>query len=130
MSDLFNEMMEEISERDIVIEQLKQQLVEKDEQMRTRIDVYEKQFIEMSDELYQLRLRLVEKNNLLKQAQNLAVMRDNEQIEQDKISFCIEKLEELADCSNYINSQLDFECGFYVSEKCIREQIKQLKEMK
>ena len=46
---------------------------------------------------------------------------------QDKISFAVDILEELADCSNYINSKLDFECGSYVSEKVIRDKIKDLK---
>ena len=46
---------------------------------------------------------------------------------QDKISFAVDILEELADCSNYINSKLDFECGSYVSEKVIRDKIKYLK---
>lgn len=49
---------------------------------------------------------------------------------QDKISFAVDVLEEIADCSNYINSKLDFECGSYVSEKAIRDKIKQLKEGK
>ena len=47
--------------------------------------------------------------------------------DQDKISFAVDILEELADCSNHINSKLDFECGFYVSEKTIRDKIKHLK---
>ena len=50
--------------------------------------------------------------------------------EQDKISFAVDILEELADCSNYINSKLDFECGSYVSEKAIRDKIKYLKVKK
>ena len=49
---------------------------------------------------------------------------------QDKISFAVDILEELADCSNYINSKLDFECGSYVSEKTIRDKIKYLKGKK
>ena len=50
--------------------------------------------------------------------------------DQDKISFAVDILEELADCSNYINSKLDFECGSYVSEKTIRDKIKYLKGKK
>lgn len=50
-----------------------------------------------------------------------------EKSEQDKISFAVDILEELADCSNYINSKLDFESGSYVSEKSIRDKIKYLK---
>ena len=50
--------------------------------------------------------------------------------EQDKISFAVDILEELADCSNYINSKLDFECGSYVSEKAIRDKIEYLKGKK
>lgn len=49
---------------------------------------------------------------------------------QDKISFAVDVLEEIADCSNYINSKLDFECGSYVSEKAIRDKIKYLKGKK
>lgn len=49
---------------------------------------------------------------------------------QDKISFAVDILEELADYSNYINSKLDFECGSYVSEKAIRDKIKYLKGKK
>lgn len=49
---------------------------------------------------------------------------------QDKISFAVDILEELAGCSNYINSKLDFECGSYVSEKAIRDKIKYLKGKK
>ena len=45
----------------------------------------------------------------------------------DKISFAVDILEELADCSNYINSKLGFESGSYVSEKSIRDKIKYLK---
>lgn len=86
---------------------LERKLVEKDEQMRTRIDVYEKQFVEISDELYQLRLKFAEKNNLLKQAQNLVVMHDDEQIMKDKIQFCIGHLE------NARNSILDFSNGYW-----------------
>ena len=46
---------------------------------------------------------------------------------QDKISFAVDILEELADCSNYINSKLGFESGSYVPEKSIRDKIKYLK---
>lgn len=54
----------------------------------------------------------------------------NDSIYQDKISFAVDILEELAGCSNYINSKLDFECGSYVSEKAIRDKIKYLKGKK
>lgn len=53
-----------------------------------------------------------------------------EKADQDKISFAVDILEELAGCSNYINSKLDFECGSYVSEKAIRDKIKYLKGKK
>lgn len=53
-----------------------------------------------------------------------------EQHNQDKISFAVDILEELADCSNYINSKLDFECGSYVPENVIRDKIKYLKGKK
>ena len=50
-----------------------------------------------------------------------------EKADQDKISFALDILEELADCSNYINSKLGFESGSYVPEKSIRDKIKYLK---
>ena len=56
------------------IQQLKQQLVEKDEQIKRRIAAYEKQFIEQTNENYELRQQLAEQN---------------------KITFCIEKLEKV-----------------------------------
>lgn len=48
----------------------------------------------------------------------------------DKISFAVDILEELTDCSNYIDSKLDFESGSYVSEKAIRYKIEYLKGKK
>lgn len=41
--------------------------------------------------------------------------------------FAINILEELDGSSNYINSKLDFECGFYISQKTVRDKIKELK---
>lgn len=47
------------------IDQLKQQLAEKDEQIKKRVMVYEKQFIEQTDEIYSLKQQLAEKQNTI-----------------------------------------------------------------
>ena len=44
------------------IQQIKQQLEEKDEQIKKRVMVYEKQFIEQTDEIYSLKQQLAEKD--------------------------------------------------------------------
>lgn len=44
------------------IQQLKQQLEEKDEQIKRRVMVYEGQFIEQADEIYSLKQQLAEKD--------------------------------------------------------------------
>ena len=47
------------------INQLKQQLEEKDKQIKKRVMVYEKQFIEQTDEIYSLKQQLSEKQNTI-----------------------------------------------------------------
>lgn len=47
------------------IQQIKQQLEEKDEQIKKRVMVYEKQFIEQTDEIYSLKQQLAEKQNTI-----------------------------------------------------------------
>lgn len=91
MSNLFEEMMDEISEKNIKIadleaklaeekntsaelvslidtmrdedpkiKELETQLAEKEEQIKTRVAEYEKQFIEQTDEIYKLKLELAQ----------------------------------------------------------------------
>lgn len=97
-----------INEYEEEVKKLKQQLAEKEQ------------------ELLEIKQRVAEKAS--KEFQEMIDKRENHN--QDKISFAVDILEELADCSNYINSKLDFECGSYVSEKAIRDKIKYLKGKK
>ena len=108
--------------------------------------VYRKECAKIQSENVKLKQQLAEKeqiieankvkikslneiNLLLKSDVQMAVKIQNKH-NQDKILFAVDILEELADCSNYINSKLDFECGSYVSEKTIRDKIKYLKGKK
>lgn len=95
------------------IEQLEQQLAEKEKEIETLKKCGD------TEHFYGL---LEDKRK-----ENKILIKAIEQANQDKISFAVDILEELADCSNYINSNLDFECGSYVSEKVIRDKIKCLK---
>ena len=88
------------------------------EEMQETLNKCEKKYFDIQQELAG-RKKLCDLR--YKQLQNL---------HQDKISFAVDILEELADCSNYINSKLDFESGSYVSEKSIRDKIKYLKGKK
>ena len=65
MSNLFDEMMEESSEKDKQISDLEAKLADKDEQIKRRIAVYEKQFIEQTNENYELKQQLAEKEEEL-----------------------------------------------------------------
>ena len=91
---------DEIAEKDKRIADLERQLAEKDERIR-KLHLEAQEYYE---DAY-----------------------CNDFQDKAKADFAIDILEELADCSNYINSKLDFECGFYVSEKTIRDKIKHLK---
>lgn len=88
------------------------------------------------DKIADLEAKLAEKEEKVERYKHIVYMNmlNQEMLElkvatqnQDKISFAVDILEELADCSNYINSKLDFECGSYISEKAIRDKIKYLK---
>ena len=158
--------------KDQKISDLEAKLAEKDEQIERRVAVYEKNFIEQTDEIYKLKQQLAESesrfqahkqndariiqdqldlienleqqvkekerqvaeysdiNNALNSGLQERCISCEEEHNQDKISFAVDILEELADCSNYINSKLDFECGSYVLEKAIRDKIKSLKGKK
>ena len=119
--------------------QLKQQLADAEEhidalelQLREQyqlVDEKDEQLAEKEKEIE----RLKEKYEQLELQSDYYIgdLRDEiKEADQDKISFAVDVLEEIADCSNYINSKLDFECGSYVSEKAIRDKIKYLKGKK
>lgn len=92
----------------------------------------------INKQIADLQSQLAEKDEEIENAQNLKAIEVADELSlklskihnQDKISFAVDILEELADCSNYINSKLDFESGSYVSEKSIRDKIKYLKGKK
>lgn len=105
-----NALREDVSNKEKRIVELKQQLAEK-----------EKEIMELASKVDLLES---EKENLFR------TLEEANEDYQDKISFAVDILEELADCSNYINSKLDFECGSYVLEKAIRDKIKSLKGKK
>lgn len=121
--DLWNR----IQEKQVMIYDLEAKLAEKEKENLTLFSILyetlEKQGYEnITSAIEQMtNLTLEKQSNWLK---------ENCVKNQDKISFAVDILEELADCSNYINSKLDFECGFYVSEKAIRDKIKYLKGKK
>lgn len=103
---------------------LEQQLADKDRQIEQlkKFDNLNKTFFDL------FRTAFKEPNKVDDLFNTLKTMQDKQ--DQDKISFAVDVLEEIADCSNYINSKLDFECGSYVSEKAIRDKIKYLKGKK
>ncbi len=90
--------------------------------VKKRISDLETKLAEKDDEIQQWKSMAERSSNLLDR-----FSRTGEIKAQDKISFAVDILEELADCSNYINGKLDFESGSYVSEKVIRDKIKYLK---
>jgi hypothetical protein len=130
----FNEKAGECAE-------LKQQLAEKETELElarnTSINTNKMDILHLEVENSELKQQLAEKEELKLRIKKLYKLYsealetvDSLFTNQDKISFAVEILEELADCSNYINSSLDFECGSYVSEKSIRDKIKYLKGKK
>lgn len=115
--------------------QLKRQLAEKEEE----IEMLNKFLSDKATEIEELQQRISDKITSAYGAELIArseqfflekQIRELKEKEQDKISFAVDVLEEIAGCSNYINSKLDFECGSYVSEKSIRDKIKYLKGKK
>ena len=69
------------------IQQLKQQLEEKDEQIKKRVMVYEKQFIEQTDEIYSLKQQLAEKDKEIERLKNLFELNNEVVINQGKEIF-------------------------------------------
>lgn len=133
-----------------IIEDLQNELAESEKQIKTRIATYEKQHIEQIDEIYKLKQQLAEKDvdlslarneiDTLKHNLNISQEHDNvmceqyfekcKQHNQDKISFCIEKLvnvqKYISDNTVYIEEE---RFGREIND-FIDYQIKQLKEEK
>ena len=117
-------MRDTIKEFNLDISQLKQQLAESEEENETfRKALQGEIFInyKIPMEIERLKQELAEKDKLINEYADLAV----KEIKAE--DFAIDILEELDGSSNYINSKLDFECGFYISQKTIRDKIKELK---
>ena len=116
-----NKLNSELQQKD---EQLKQQLAEKDQTIETILKeneelVKQHNVYTWGDEIQQDKIYAIT-------GEALEFLISN----QDKISFAIEILEEIAGCSNYINTKPDFLCGYYVLEKVINDKIKWLKGTK
>lgn len=116
------------------IAELQKQLAEKDKAIENWQTIYESVVQTChndKEEIERLNKKLAEKDKEIQRTHNYyQAVRNRETIRESKISFAVDILEELAGCSNYINSKLDFECGSYVSEKAIRDKIKYLKGKK
>lgn len=118
------------------ISDLEAKLAEKEKEIKARdkrIDRLEEDYYQETRQLEWVNEQLTEAEKQLEKQISIHYGHLQElvsKIDQDKISFAIDILEELAGCSNYINSKLDFECGSYVSEKAIRDKIKYLKGKK
>lgn len=124
---------------DAEIKDLKESLAEykKDnEQLEDRLHTAEQETLHFQNKYFDMQQQLAEKNKEIEelrfQARNIFPLVENleDKVNHDKISFAVDVLEEIADCLNYINSKLDFECASYVSEKAIRDKIKYLKGKK
>ena len=140
-----DDIAELLEEKDQRIADLEAKLTEKDAELEKWSTQYARAYVNRQNcliaEKVELQKQLEEKDKEIEELKHFKVaigtMENNQvdisstaYVEQDKISFAVDILEELADCSNYINSKLDFECGSYVSEKAIRDKIKYLKVKK
>ena len=107
------------------IDQLKQQLKEKDEQIKKRVVVYEKQFIEQTDEIYSLKQQLAEKQNTIDE-----INREFVQAVHDWKALCAEKDKEFDErmesfekrCQKYYNSN-EYKIDFAIQELAEVERL-------
>lgn len=122
----YNELKQQLAEKDTRIEELESQFAYECE--------CNKQFVECQNENEMLKQQLAEKDKEIEELKDYIGCKGCidliTKLHQNEISFAVDILEELSDCSNYIDSKLDFECGSYVSEKAIRDKIKYLKGKK
>ena len=81
-----------------IINQLKQQLEEKDQQIKKRVIVYEKQFIVQTNEIYSLKQQLAEKQNTIDE-----INKEFLQAVHDWKTLCAEKDKEIASLTNRTN---------------------------
>ena len=117
------------------VKELEKQLAESEEENETfrkalRGEIFINYKIPMENE--RLKQELAEKDKLINEyadylARSQWKIADLVVKEIKAENFAIDILEELDGSSNYINSKLDFECGFYISQKTIRDKIKELK---
>lgn len=131
MSDLFNEMMEEISEKDKKIADLEAKLAERKQFCESQVG----SLLEINSELFEvnekLKQQLAEKEHELDirtfeaEMNAITITKMRESKHQDKISFCIEQLEKVKEY--VIKCVEEFSC-VYVEDMLdeIDNQIKQL----
>ena len=158
MSSLFDEMMEEICEKNQQISNLEAKLAESEERINWLVEAefnrkWAKKYVEMrrkedpmlclpdSDEVYEryfeLKQQLAEKDAEIEKWKSMAqrscnlLDRFNQigQIDtQDKISFCIEQLEKVKE--KLIQNEDCYMISLGTIKNIINDQIKQLKERK
>lgn len=105
------------------IQQLKQQLEEKDEQIKKRVMVYEKQFIEQTDEIYSLKQQLAEKQNTIDE-----INKEFVQAVHDWKALCAEKDKEIERLKNLfeLNNEVVINQGKEIFD--LRVQVLQQKQ--
>lgn len=138
-SDLIIKRLNEQADQ---IDQLKQQLEEKDEQIKKRVMVYEKQFIEQTDEIYSLKQQLAEKEKKIEFIKHLGnhkttteMFKENAKLIIEKRQLAIQELEKvkvnLKDRISMMNNEEHSYLQKVVSWYDICEQVnKQIKELK
>ena len=100
--------------------QLKRQLEEKDEQIKKRVMVYEKQFIEQTDEIYSLRRQLAEKQNTIDE-----INKEFVQAVHDWKTLCAEKDKEIERLKQELE---ETNAGYDFTYEQSLEAIKELKQ--
>lgn len=105
------------------IQQLKQQLEEKDEQIKKRVMVYEKQFIDQTDEVYSLKQQLAEKQNTIDE-----INKEFVQAIHDWKTLCAEKDKEIERLKNLfeLNNEVVINQGKEIFD--LRVQVLQQKQ--
>lgn len=122
------------------INELKQQLEEKDQQIKKRVMVYEKQFIVQTNEIYSLKQQLAEKDKEIERLKNLFELNNEVVINQGKEIFDLRvqvlqqkqnqtqlAIQELEKVKEWLEPKyFDYEQINYLT-RIIDQQIKELK---
>lgn len=119
MTDNQNQTMRYLNRIRDENKQLKQELEEKDQQIKKRVMVYEKQFIEQTDEIYSLNQQLAEKEKeLLKQKEKSA------RTEQIYNGIIVDKDKEIEKLKSEIVKECKEHQDFIKEAKQITNQLK------